>query len=158
MFREMIRKDKQLPTEVCRQLLIEEKRGILSVIGEDGYPYGTPMNHWYDEECGKIYFHCGRIGHRLDALERCDKASFCVVDKGEPSDKPWALTVKSVIVFGRVEIIDDAALMADVATKLSYKFTQDDEYIRGEIEQSGPATLLLCLTPEHICGKQVVEA
>ena len=158
MFREMIRKDKQLPAEVCRQILIEEKRGVLSVIGEDGYPYGTPMNHWYDEESGKIYFHCGRIGHRLDALERCDKVSFCVVDKGGPSDKAWALTVRSVIVFGRVEVIDDTALMAEVATKLSYKFTQDDEYIRGEIEQSGAATLLLCLTPEHICGKQVVEA
>ena len=56
MFREMIREDKQLPTEVCRQLLIEEKRGILSVIGEDGYPYGTPMNHWYDEESGKLAY------------------------------------------------------------------------------------------------------
>ena len=46
------------------------------------YPYGMPMNHYYADD-GKIYFHCGRNGHRLDALKKCDKASFCVCDSGE---------------------------------------------------------------------------
>ena len=33
-----------------------------------------------------------------------------------------------------------------------------EEYIRKEIAQSGKGTLLLKLTPEHICGKLVNEA
>ena len=24
--------------------------------GEDGYPYGIPMNHWYNPEDGKLYY------------------------------------------------------------------------------------------------------
>ena len=37
---------------------------VLSVLGDDGYPYGMPMNHWYCEAEGKLYFHSGMKGHR----------------------------------------------------------------------------------------------
>ena len=57
-----------------------------------------------------------------------------------------------------MEIIDDKETMIDIATKLSHKFTLDDEYIRKEIEQHGHRTLLLKLIPEHICGKLVKES
>ena len=158
MFRELIRKNKQLPEQEVIEILKEEKRGVLSVLGDDGYPYGTPMNHWYNEEDGKIYFHCGRVGHRLDALRRCEKVSYCVMDKGRPSEIEWAQEIRSVIVFGCMEIVENREKMTEMVTKLCYKFTEDEAYIRKEIEQSGPATLLLCLTPDHICGKKVTEA
>jgi len=64
----------------------------------------------------------------------------------------------SVIVFGRIEIIDDAEQIKDIVTKLSYKFIQDDAYIQKEIQGSLHRTLLLRLKPEHICGKHVLEA
>ena len=67
MFRELTRKNKQLSMEDCVCVLNTQNRGILSVNGDDGYPYAMPMNHWYNEEDGKIYFHCGNVGHRLDA-------------------------------------------------------------------------------------------
>lgn len=158
MFRELIRKNKQLPMSDCIDLLVNETRGVLSVQGEDGYPYGMPMNHWYNKADGKVYFHCGNVGHRLDALRKDSKVSFCIYDRGYRDEGEWAWKVKSVIVFGRVEIIDDMDTIIDVTTKLSHKFTQDDNYIRREIEKSGPRTLLLALTPEHICGKSVTEA
>ena len=82
MFRELIRKKKQLSFASCEYLLKNERRGVLSVIGDEGYPYGTPINHFYCEDDGCIYFHCGNIGHRLEALRACDKVSFCVFDKG----------------------------------------------------------------------------
>lgn len=158
MFRELLRKNKQLPNEECLELLKKETRGVLSVLGEDDYPYGMPMNHWYNEEDGKIYFHCGNVGHRLEALRKHNKVSFCVYDKGVRAEGEWAYQVKSVIVFGKMEIIDDMKQIVDITTKLSYKFTRDEEYIKKEIEQSGHRTLLLCLTPEHMCGKLVTEA
>ena len=79
-------------------ILKKETRGVLSVQGDDGYPYGMPMNHWYDEESGAIYFHCGNIGHRLDALRENNKVSFCTYDEGYCNPGHWALNVKSVIV------------------------------------------------------------
>ncbi len=158
MFRELLRQNKKLSVEECIHILKTETRGVLSVLGDDDYPYGMPMNHWYNEEDGNIYFHCGKVGHRLDALKKHDKVSFCTYDKGYRNEGEWALNVKSVIAFGRVEIVDDMDSIVDITTKLSYKFTQDEGYIREEIEKYAKGTLLLKLVPENICGKLVTES
>lgn len=158
MFRELLRKNKKLSMEECVQVLKSEKRGVLSVVGDDNYPYGMPMNHFYNEEDGKIYFHCGNVGHRLDALKKNSKVSFCAYDEGYKKEGHWALNVKSVIVFGKITIVDDIDRIIDITTKLSHKFTQDEEYIKNEIENHAHRTLLLELTPEHICGKLVEES
>ncbi len=158
MFRDLIRQNKKLSMEECVHILKTEKRGVLSVNGDSGYPYGMPMNHWYNEEDGKIYFHCGKIGHRLEALQKDAKVSFCVYDEGYCDPGQWALHIKSVIVFGKIEIVNEPDRIVDITTKLSYKFTQDDVYIQNEIEKYAHQTLLLVLTPEHICGKLVEES
>lgn len=158
MFRELVRNNRKLPMEECIQVLKEETRGVLAVLGDGDYPYCMPLNHWYNEEDGKIYFHCGKVGHRLDALKKCSKVSFCTYDQGYREEGEWALNVKSVIVFGWIEFIEDLDRIAEITTKLSYKFTQDEEYIRKEIELFGPKTLLMQLNPEHICGKLVKES
>ena len=159
MFRELVRKNKALSTEECIKVLKTETRGVLSVLGDDDYPYGTPMNHWYNEEDGCIYFHCGDAGsHRTDALKKHDKVSFCVYDQGRREEGDWALQVNSVIVFGRMEILADMDKIVEISTKLSHKFTQDEEYIKKEIKLHAHRTLLLQLTPEHICGKRVKES
>lgn len=158
MFRELARKNKQISGEECLELLTKETRGILSVNGDDGYPYGMPMNHFYNAEDGCIYFHCGRNGHRVDALSKSDKVSFCVCEQGCREDGDWAYNVRSVIVFGRMQIVDDLTEVARIARLLSYKFTQDEKYIQNEIKQYAKATLLLKLIPEHICGKRVKES
>ena len=54
MFRKMLRHKQQLPDDVCIQILKEEPRGVLSVLGDDGYPYGMPLNHYYSEADGKL--------------------------------------------------------------------------------------------------------
>ena len=158
MFREMLRNKQQLSKEECVGILKKELRGVLSVLGDDGYPYGMPMNHFYCEQDGKIYFHGGKKGHKIDALKRCDKASFCVYDEGVRKDGEWALTIKSVIVFGRIEFVEDREEIFRISALLSRKFTDDEAYIRREIEQSGPGTLVFALVPEHISGKIVREA
>ena len=158
MFRALDRKNQQLSVEDCVHVLKTERRGVLSVLGDEGYPYGMPMNHWYEEGSGAIWFHCGKSGHRLDALKTCDKVSFCVYDQGQRNEGEWAWKVKSVIVFGRVEMIDDPEKVAEITTKLSHEFTQDEEYIQREIRAAAHKTLLLRLLPEHICGKLVTEA
>ena len=158
MFRELARKNKQISDEECIKILKEETRGVLSVLGDDDYPYGMPMNHWYNEEDGKIYFHCGKVGHRLDALKKHDKVSFCVYDEGYRNDGEWALNIKSVIVFGRMKVVEDLNKVVDISEKLSHKFTRDDAYIKEEVEKYARQTLLLELTPEHICGKMVTES
>ena len=158
MFRELTRKKQQLSREECVEVLKNETRGVLSVSGMDGYPYGMPMNHYYNEADGAIYFHCSKVGHRLEALRRDNRASFCVYDGGYRKAGEWALNVRSVIAFGRVEILNDPARIVEISAALSHKFTSDEEYIQREIERFGKATLLLRLLPEHLCGKLVNES
>ena len=158
MFREMLRKKQQLTQEACIEILKKEPRGVLSVLGDDGYPYGMPMNHYYCEEDGNIYFHSGKNGHRVDAMKHCDKASFCVYDGGFRREGEWALNVSSVIVFGRIELIEDQEKIYKIARLLSYKFTNDEEYIEREIQKSGPGTMMFALVPEHMTGKLVKES
>ena len=151
MFRKMLRHKQQLSDAECIELLKSEPRGVLSVMGDGGYPYGLPMDHWYCEENGKLYFHCGKVGHKLDAIRSCDKVSYCVMDRGTPEEGGWALYFRSVIVFGRAKIIE-------IARQLSYKFTDDAVYIEDEIRRFASGTLCIELTPENICGKRVHEA
>lgn len=158
MFRPMLRKNFALSQEECIDILKAETRGVLSVHGEDGYPYGTPMNHFYNEDDGCIYFHCGYYkSHRTDALTKDPRVSFCVYTGGERAEGDWFYKVKSVVVFGKIEVIDDMDRIADVCARLSRKFTQDEEYIKKEIKESAHHTLLLCLTIDHMTGKRVNE-
>lgn len=158
MFREMLRIKQKITEDECIKVLKEEPRGVLSVIGDGGYPYAMPINQYYCEEDGKLYFHSGMKGHKIDAMKRCDKACFCAYDSGYRKEGEWALNIRSVIVFGRLEIIEDRDRIYDIARKLSYKFTDDREYIEREIRHAGPRTLMFALVPEHMTGKLVNEA
>ena len=158
MFRELVRKKQQISKEECITLLTEELRGVLSVQGDDGYPYGLPINHYYNEADGCLYFHSGMTGHKIDALRRDSKASFCVYNRGFRREGEWALNIKSVIVFGRIEIIEDKETIYDISRKLSHKFTRDEAYIEKEIVHSGPRTLMFRLVPQHMTGKLVNES
>ena len=154
----MTRTKQLLADAECVELLKKLPRGVLSVQGDDGYPYGMPMNFWYDEETGTLFFHGGKTGHKIDAIRRCDKVSFCVYDEGYRREGEWALNIRSVIVFGRIREVTDYDRAMDVSRKLSYKYTADSAYIEKEIVCSGPGTLCLELVPEQITGKLVNES
>ena len=158
MFREVARKKQALTREACIDILRREMRGVLSVNGDDGYPYAMPMNHYYNEDDGCLYFHSGKKGHRIDALRRDARACFCCYDGGFIKPGDWALNIQSVIVFGRLEIVEDHEKALEITRRLSRKFTDDEAYIAREIKAFAHETRLLKLTPEHICGKHVTES
>lgn len=158
MFREMIRKKQQLSREECIAVLAQEPRGVLAVLGDDGYPYALPIDHWYCPEDGLIYFHCGQEGHKLDAIRRCNKVSFCVYDQGYRNPGDWALNIRSVIVFGRIQIVKNHCKAIEITRRFSFKYTSDQAYIEDEIRRYGDTVVCLALKPEQITGKLVKES
>ena len=158
MFREMRRFKQQITNEECIEILKEEPRGVLSVLGDDGYPYGVPMDHWYSEKEGKLYFHCAKEGHKLDAIAKCDKVGYCVMDEGYRKEGEWALNIRSVIVFGRICVVTDEEKKKEICTNLCRKFTEDEAYLEREMKNSFPRVCCLELSIEHMTGKLVNES
>lgn len=158
MFRKMRRYKQAMTREECLAVLKSQPRGVLSLLGEGGYPYGVPLDYWYNEADGRIYFHGAREGHKLDAIRACDKASFCVCDEGHREGTDWPLHFRSVIVFGRIAPVTDHAVTREVCRRLAEKFTDDAAYIDAEIASAADRVLCLALTPEHMTGKRVRES
>jgi len=158
MFRKMRRFRQQIPTAECIQLLINETRGVLSMTGDDGYPYGIPMNHWYCEQDGKLYFHGAREGQKIDLIKKNAKVCYTVYEKGHASDGEWALNVRSVVIFGRIALVEDEEKAAMICTALCRKFTDDEAYLKRELENALSRVQCLELTPEYMTGKLVNES
>ena len=158
MFRKMRRFKQQITEEECREVLQNAKRGVLSLLGEDGYPYGLPINHWYCEEDGKLYFHGAKEGHKIEAIKNCDKASFCAYDEGYRKDGEWALNIKSVIAFGRISLVEDEEVARKICTHLVGKFIDDKEYLEKELKNALPRVQCLEMSIEHVTGKLVNES
>ncbi len=153
----MRRFKQQVSGEECIRVLKEEKRGVLSVIGDEGYPYGIPLNHWYGDD-GHLYFHCAKEGHKIDAIRACDKVSYCVHDEGYRKDGEWALNVTSVVVFGRMRLVTDEEKIKEICSAICRKFTDEEAYLEKELKSFLPCVQCLELIPEHMTGKLVKEA
>jgi len=158
MFREMRRFKQQISQEECLRVLKEQPRGVLSMLGDDGYPYGVPLDHLYSEEDNKLYFHCAKVGHKIDAITACNKVSYCVMDEGYRKDGEWALNINSVVVFGRIQIVEDEGKKREICTNLVRKFTDDEAYLQKELTNAFPRVNCLELTIEHMTGKLVNES
>ena len=160
-FRKMVRAKQAISEEECIEILKTQLRGVLSVLGENDYPYGVPIDHWYDEESGKIYFHGSKVGHKIDAMKKHDKVSFCVYDEGYKEEGDWALNIKSVITFGRIRFFsyeEEPEKVREICIGISAKFTDDPNYADDEIAKVGKNVLCFEITPEHMTGKLVNEA
>ena len=145
MFRKMRRFNQQISDSECIEILKNTKRGVLSLIGDDGYPYGLPIDYWYCEDDGKIYFHGAKEGHKIDSIKACGKASYCVYDEGFRKEGDWALNIKSVITFGRISLVEDEEKAREICTALVRKFTDDEEYLEKELKNALPRVQCLSL-------------
>ena len=155
MFREMRRKGQQLSTEDCEAILNRGTSGVLAVSGDGDYPYAVPLSYCYD--VGKIYFHCAKTGHKLDAIKRNNKVSFCVIDADDIVPERFTTYYKSVVVFGRAHIITDSGDKRRAITALSEKYSPGEKNTQREIEQSWERFCMLELDIEHMTGKAAKE-
>ncbi|MBQ1745317.1 MAG: pyridoxamine 5'-phosphate oxidase family protein, partial [Clostridiales bacterium] len=69
-----------------------------------------------------------------------------------------ALNINSVVIFGRMKLVDDPEKTREICTHLCRKFTDDEEYLQKELKNALPRVQCLELTPEHMTGKLVNEA
>ena len=156
MFRPMRRFKQALEKEDCDRILKTERRGVLAVNGDGGYPYALPVNFYYDEAEGKIYFHTAREGHKMEAMKSSDKVCFTVYNSGEQRGD-WSYYVKSVIAFGRVKPVEDTVAKFEKAKAFGMKYYPSEEELDAELKRDFERVTIMEITIEHISGKLVHE-
>ena len=152
MFREMRRKNQLLPAAESEAILRDCPDGVLAVNGDGGYPYAVPLNYVYAD--GRIYFHCAKTGHKIDAIRASDKVSFTVIASDEVDAENLATRYRSVIVFGRAKILEDPEEVRRAVVTLGLKYNPDRLKVEREIDAEMPALCCVEITPEHITGKE----
>lgn len=158
MFREMRRGKQALSAEACEEVLKRGTAGVLAVAGDDGYPYAVPLSYVYDAGRQAIYFHSALSGHKLDAVERNSKVSFCVVDKDSVVPKEYTTYFRSVIVFGTIRILEDSVEKYRAIEALAVKYAPDDsKKSRDGVIGDGTRFCMLELKIEHMSGKEARE-
>ncbi|MCR5481762.1 MAG: pyridoxamine 5'-phosphate oxidase family protein [Clostridia bacterium] len=157
-FRKMRRFKQEVSKEECIEVLKTAPRGILAFNGENGYPYAIPINQFYDENDGKIYFHGAKEGLKIDLMNANNKVCFTVMDEGFRKEGEWALNIKSVICLGRLETVTDNEKILDECRRLARKFYPTEEEIEEEIRKDGARVNVLALTIDRMTGKLVNES
>lgn len=157
MFREMRRKKQQLTQEETMVILREGTSGVLSLTGDEGYPYGVPLSYVYDGD--KLYFHCAKEGHKIDAIRKNPKASFCVIAQDEIVPEKYTTCYTSVIAFGSVRILENEGEKRRAIEELALKYAPEDseENRQNYIEKNWEPLCMLEMTVEHLSGKEAIE-
>lgn len=156
MFREMRRKKQELSLEYIIAILNRATSGVLAVSGDDDYPYAVPLSFVYDNS--KIYFHCAKTGHKLDAIARNEKVSFCVIDYDNVVPEKYTTYFRSVIVFGKARILDNPEDKMKAIEKLAAKYSSNHEEGRKkEIDGQFKQLCLVEIEIEHVTGKEAIE-
>lgn len=154
MFRTMRRKRQLLGEDEALDMIRRGSHGVLAVVDETGYPYAVPISPVvYD---GRVYFHCAKSGHKLDAIRACDRVSLCVVDRDDVQPATFSTHYRSAILFGRARIVEDAAEILGAMRALAAKYSpnEGEAAFQHEMSTEAPALCVVAIEIEHLSGKQ----
>lgn len=151
MFREMRNKKREVFKEDIEDILKRGEYGILSVMGDNGYPYAVPLSYVYFDNC--IYFHSATEGYKLDNIKADNKVSFCVVVDTELMPEKFSTKYKSVIAFGTANNVE-GDLKKTVLTELVKKYSRDF-LSEGEkyIDRAKDKVKIIKIEIQHATGK-----
>lgn len=156
MFREMRRKKQELTKEKSLEILEKGSSGVLSLLGDEDYAYGVPISYVYHDS--KLYFHSATSGHKVDAVRKHEKVSFCVVDKDAVVPEEFTTYYRSVVVFGRARVIEGDEARRKALEILAAKYSPDHEESRlKEIDKELKHVCMIELQIEHMTGKEAIE-
>ena len=149
MFRKMRRSDKEMSKEMTLALLSRGQEGVLGTIGENGYPYTVVVNYVYLND--KLYFHCAKIGQKIDNIKFNNKVSFSVFDNVEVIGEELTTHYQSLVVFGKANVIETSK---EILLALVNKYVDlDQEKVMKMIDKEINVTAIVEIEIDHITGK-----
>jgi hypothetical protein len=130
--------------------------GVLAVQGDDDYPYAVPLSFAYED--GRLFFHSATAGHKIDAIERNEKASFCVIAADDVVQSTFTTRFRSAIAFGKARVVTDDGEKRHALVCLAEKYSPDYlEAADSEIDGDWNRVSVVELAIEHMTGKASIE-
>lgn len=157
-YRKMRRFKQEISRQECIEVLKNAPRGILSMHGENGFPYSVPINQYYDEENGKLYFHGAKEGLKLDLLRENNKVCFTIIDEGYQIEGQWPMHFHSVICLGTIHEVTDQGSFINHLRKLGNKYYPSEEDVDDLISKTISRICLYEMDIERMTGKHVKES
>lgn len=155
MPRKMRRARQALTPEETRGVLERGQTGILTLYGEDGYPYPVPIN--FALIGTTIYMHSAVEGHKIDAIKANPKAAFCVIDADKVVPERYGTDYRSAIAFGTAELVEDEDEMLFALESLGAKYNPGDhEGLQREIDKDFARVAIIALRVDYSTGKQAM--
>ena len=153
----MRRSDREQGEEFALSLIDHCSHGVMSIHTSEAFPYCLPLSFVRNGNC--LYFHCAKAGHKLDAVARCDKASFCVIDQDRVVPEEYTTYFRSVIAFGRIRVIGDDGERRSAVERLALKYHPGDtpEHRNRYIDSEWAPLCMLEMTIDHMTGKEAIE-
>lgn len=152
MFREKRLKDQQLDATEVNEIMNRCANGVLSINGDNGYPYGVPVSYAYAD--GRIYFHCAREGYKVDLLKKDPHVSFTVVAQDDIIPEDFNTLYISAIAFGRARLVDDPEEMRKIHGYIIDKYSKGHEESGGRYLDSSISEIYMVeITVDHITAK-----
>ncbi len=151
-FRRMRKSVRQMEQHQAEEVLRSQDYGVLCVHGDEGYPYGVPVNYGYVD--GKIYIHCtSERSHKADAIQQNNKVCFTVISRHNMIEAVYSTQYTSVIVFGSARLLTEETekrqaihnMMAALAPSMEQEAIDSCSLMKDVI--------VIEITPDHITGK-----
>jgi nitroimidazol reductase NimA-like FMN-containing flavoprotein (pyridoxamine 5'-phosphate oxidase superfamily) len=124
------RADRVMSEQRALEMLARGFSGQLATVGEDGYPYCIPLLYlWMD---GELYVHTGSArGHFRANVDREPRICFEIDEPDQVFDYgrfecDSGLAYQSVILFGRIRVIEDPAAKQRFCEALMAKYGKPD--------------------------------
>jgi len=147
---------KNMSSREIDQFLTCGRVGRLGLILPEGEPYIIPVGYGYSE--GKIFFHTCSEGLKMEILQANPNVCFEV----DESISDCSLA-KSVVIFGRAEIIADKKEMIPYLEKLITKYRVPvtfGEYMRKgnrDVQEELEQVRICLITPQKVTGYKFVR-
>ena len=147
----MRRTDREITGDEAITILKNGEYGVLSMCTPTNEGYGIPLNYVLFNNA--LYFHCAKVGSKLESLKNNPKVSFCVVGKTTVLPASFGTLYESVIASGSASEVDETEkqeALKQFIEKYSAEFIPEGtEYITKLFDRVS----VIKVTVESITGK-----
>ena len=131
------RTDREIDSEETAGLMASGTYGVLATVDANQQPYAVPLSYVFHDN--HLYFHCARIGHKVENIRANAAVSFCVVGATKVLPGAFSTEYESAVAFGTVQELQgeqkEQALLRILEKYSPDYLTEGRQYLAAQFER-----------------------